>query len=116
MVQKKRLRYIDIARGIAMFIIVFGHAISATSAHAYPIYRVLFFINVPIFFVLSGYMFRVKDSESFWLFLKNKFLRIMLPYFFWALLFLVPYFIFGWDIANQLSQESSFDLDRKSVV
>ncbi len=106
----KRLKYIDIARGIAMFIIVFGHTISATSAHSYAIYRILFFINVPIFFVLSGYMFRVKEGESFWKFVRNKFLRIMLPYFFWALLFLVPYFIFGKDIINQFSQESSFDI------
>lgn len=108
MQKTKRLKYIDIARGISMFIIVFSHALS-TTAHAYPVYRFLFFINVPIFFVLSGFTFRVKADESFWHFLKNKFFRIMLPYFVWGLVFLIPYFAFGGDVANQLSQNSSFD-------
>lgn len=110
MESSKRLKYIDIARGIAMFLIVLGHAISATSGHAYPIFRILYFINVPVFFVLSGYLFQIKEKESFFEFLKHKFLRIMLPYFFWALIFLVPYFIFGYDVANQFSRKSSFDI------
>lgn len=109
MTHGKRLRYIDVARGISMFIIVFSHAMSVAT-HAYPVYRVLFFINVPIFFVLSGYTFRVKEGESFFKFLKNKFLRIMLPYFVWALVFLIPYLFFGGDVAEEFQQTTSFDL------
>ncbi|MBR2659066.1 acyltransferase [Candidatus Saccharibacteria bacterium] len=109
MVQGKRLKYIDVARGIAMGLIVFSHAISATSVHAYPVYRFLFFINVPIFFVLSGFTFRVKSEETFWQFFKNKFLRIMLPYFVWALVFLIPYLVFGGEIIEKVGQSSSFD-------
>ena len=93
-----------------MFLIVLGHAISSSSSHAYPIYRIIYFINVPIFFVLSGYMLRIKERESFFEFLKNKFLRIMLPYFFWALVFLIPYFILGQDVADELSRKSSFNI------
>ena len=103
-VQSKRLKYIDIARGVAMFIIVLSHTIPANTPEAYSIYRVLFFINVPVFFVLSGYLFRIKENESFFKFLKNKFLRIMLPYFAWALVFLIPYLIFGGEILNQPTQ------------
>ena len=109
MAQEKRLKYIDVARGIAMGLIVFSHAISATATEAYPVYRFLFFINVPIFFVLSGFTFRVKKEESFLQFLKTKFLRIMLPYFVWALLFLIPYLIFGGEIIEKVGQNSSFD-------
>ena len=93
-----------------MFIIVLGHAITSSSEHAYSIYRILYFINVPIFFVLSGYTFHIKERESFFDFLKKKFLRIMLPYFFWALVFLVPYFVLGQDVADQLSRKTSFDI------
>ena len=110
MESNKRLKYIDIARGIAMFTIVLGHAITSSSGHAYSIYRILYFINVPIFFVLSGYVFRIKEGESFFKFLKDKFFRIMLPYFFWALIFLIPYFALGNDVADQLSRKSSFDI------
>ena len=110
MVEGKRLNYIDVARGIAMGLSVFSHAISATAVHSYPVYRFLFFVNVPIFFVLSGFTFRIKDSESFWCFLKNKLVRIMLPYFVWALVFLVPYLLFGGEIIEKVGQTSSFDL------
>ncbi len=106
----KRLHYVDIARGIAMFLIVLGHSISLNSTHSFPIYRIIYFINVPIFFVLSGYMFKIKERESFFDFIKKKFLRIMLPYFFWAFLFLVPYYIFGHDVADQLQPKSSFNI------
>ena len=50
---KKRLKYIDIARGFAMLIIVLSHTILPTDGSSYAVYRFLFFINVPIFFVLS---------------------------------------------------------------
>ncbi|MBQ3473894.1 acyltransferase family protein [Candidatus Saccharibacteria bacterium] len=101
----KRLHYVDIARGVAMFIIVLSHTIPATTPESYAIYRFLFFINVPIFFVLSGFLFHVKENESFFQFLKTKSLRIMLPYFVWALVFLIPYLIFGNEIISLLEQK-----------
>ena len=100
MLNKKRLPYIDIARAFAMFSIVLLHAL-ATSTHNYEIYRFLFCFNVPLFFVLSGLTFRVKENETFLQFLKNKLLRIMLPYLVWGLLFLIPYFIFLGDASAE---------------
>lgn len=106
---KKRLPFIDIARAFAMLSIVLLHALS-TSSHNAEVYRFLMCFNVPLFFVLSGLTFRVKENESFWQFLRTKFLRIMLPYFVWSLLFLIPYFIFGRETSTELSQSASFDL------
>lgn len=106
---KKRLKYIDIARGMAMFLIVLTHTL-AVAGHCSQIYKLLFFFNVPLFFILSGMTFRVKEDESFWKFLKDKFIRTMLPYFVWAGLFLIPYFIFGREVSTELSREASFDL------
>ncbi len=108
MPSKKRLSYIDIARAFAMLSIVLLHALSAAS-HGGEIYRFLMCFNVPLFFVLSGLTFRIKDDETFWQFLKNKFIRIMLPYFVWSLLFLIPYFIFGRETSSELSAGASFD-------
>ncbi len=93
---KTRLHFIDIARALAMLSIVLVHSV-AYSTHCYEIYRFIFAFCVPLFFILSGYTFRVKNNESFWQFLKHKFLRIMLPYFVWAIIFLIPYFLFGDD-------------------
>ena len=93
---KTRLHFIDIARALAMLSIVLVHSV-AYSTHCYEIYRFIFAFCVPLFFILSGYTFRVKNNESFWQFLKHKFFRIMLPYFIWAILFLIPYFLFSND-------------------
>lgn len=108
--QTKRLKYIDIARGFAMLIIVLSHAVMPSDGPSYAVYRFLFFINVPIFFVLSGYLFRIKEGETFLEFFKNKFIRIMLPYFVWAMVFLLPFYFFGEEVNSQLSQNASFDM------
>lgn len=93
---KTRLNYVDIARALAILSIVLIHSI-AYSAHCYEIYRFVFMFSVPLFFILSGYTFNIKNTETFWRFLKRKFVRIMIPYFVWAIIFLIPYFIFGTD-------------------
>ncbi len=98
----KRIHYLDIARAIAIFSIVLGHTI-AYSTHCYEIYRFIFAFSVPLFFVLSGMTFRLKE-ETTWQFIKRKFLRIMIPYFVWAILFLVPYYLFGSNFSSELSQ------------
>ena len=117
MSKSKRLPFIDIARAFAMLSIVLLHALS-TASHGGEIYRFLMCFNVPLFFVLSGLTFRVKADESFWHFLTNKFLRIMLPYFIWSLLFLIPYYIFGREASAELSQNASFDIvsQAKSIL
>lgn len=102
----KRLAFVDIARAFAMISIVFMHSI-AYSAHCYEVYRFVLSFCVPLFFVLSGYTFHIKDDETFWQFFKSKFLRIMLPYLVWALLFLIPYFAFG---VNTESPTSDFGI------
>ena len=104
----RRLNYIDIARAFAIIIVVLSYALSAAT-HNFELYKILFSINVPLFFVLSGFTFSVKNEETFWQFLKRKFIRIMIPYFIWALLFLIPYFMFGQNVSTDLSQNPSFD-------
>ena len=84
-----RLKYIDVARAFAIFFIVFGHALSH-SMNIEPIYKFIYSFHVSAFFIISGYVFKIK-SASFKDFLKKKLLRIMVPYLFWAIVFLIPY-------------------------
>ena len=104
----KRINYIDIARGLAIIFIVFSHAIGE-SLHCKVLFKFLFSFHVVLFFVLSGYTFNLKEKNPF-KFIKNKFLRIMIPYFIWALLFLIPYMLFGHNIGEALGINSSFNL------
>ena len=43
--------------------------------------------HMPLFIFISGYFFRMKEGESLWRFAKRKFLRLMIPYYFWNLIY-----------------------------
>lgn len=106
---KKRINYIDIARAFAMIFIVLGHTL-VHSAHCNFVFKLLYSFHVVLFFLLSGYTFKINENGSFILFIKNKFLRIMVPYFIWAVLFLVPYLLLGNKVGSFLGTNSSFGL------
>ena len=91
---KKRINYIDIARAFAIIFIALGHTF-VHSEHCGFIFKLLYSFHVVLFFVISGYTFKIKDNENIVEFIKNKFVRIMIPYFVWALLFLISYMILG---------------------
>lgn len=105
----KRISYIDIARAFAILFIVLGHTL-VHSEHCGLIFKFLYSFHVVMFFILSGYTFKIKDNQSFFYFLKNKFIRIMIPYLIWSLLFLIPYILFGSKVSNDLDVNSTFDL------
>lgn len=105
--KKIRLKYIDIARAFAIIFIVLGHTL-VHSEHCDNIYKFLYSFHVLLFFILSGYLFfPVKDKKRFF---QNKFLRIMVPYFAWAFLFLIPYILLGQTVGESLNTNSSFQL------
>lgn len=106
---KKRISYIDIARAFAIIFIVLGHTL-VHSEHCSMIFKFLYSFHVVMFFIISGYTFRIKEDMRFIDFFKNKFSRIMIPYFIWALLFLIPYLLFGGDVSSNLSINSTFDI------
>lgn len=107
MSKNNRLSYIDIARAFAMIFIVLGHTL-VHSEHCHLIFKFLYSFHVVLFFILSGYTF--KTNSSYLSFVKNKFIRIMIPYFVWAVLFLIPYMMFGGSVGSSIGTTSSFDL------
>ena len=107
--EEKRLKYIDIARAFAIIFIVFGHTI-VHSQHLIEIYKLIYSFNIALFFMLSGFIFKINENESFLFFIKKKFLRIMIPYFIWSLLYLIPYILFGNSIGSNLNSISSFSI------
>ncbi|USS93475.1 acyltransferase family protein [Fructilactobacillus ixorae] len=54
----KRIEWIDVTRGIGMLLIVIGHSLMNYTNSDFS--KAVFAVNVPIFFVLSGYLFKVK--------------------------------------------------------
>lgn len=43
--------------------------------------------HMPLFVFISGYFFHTDDRESLWGFAKRKFIRLMIPYYFWNLVY-----------------------------
>ena len=111
---QKRINYIDIARGFAIIFIVLGHACSY-SEHIDSIHKLVNSFHVALFFILSGYIFKIKENQNFIQFFKNKFFRIMVPYFIWSFLFLIPYMLLEGNVASNLDKSTAFDI-KKSII
>ena len=67
-----RMKYIDVARGIAMLCIILGHL------GINEINRFVFTFHVPIFFVISGYF--INENGDLGDFVKKKIKGLILPY------------------------------------
>lgn len=105
----KRVGFIDIAKCFAIAFIVLGHTL-VHSEHCNYIYKFLCSFHVVLFFVLSGYTFYVSKGDKASKFIYKKFCRIMIPYFIWAILFLVPYMLLGKSVDASIGTNASFDL------
>lgn len=88
---KSRLEFVDIAKGIGIMIVCFGHS----GAEDVVISWIGGFI-VPLFFILSGYMYKDKGipvGKD----LYNKGKKLLKPYFFFSVVLLLIYKRFAWN-------------------
>lgn len=77
---KRRLAYIDIAKGIGIFLVVLGHVRTSLYLH-----DAIFLFHMPLFFLLSGMVF--KKDEEWWTCMKKKVRYLLLPYVFFMMMF-----------------------------
>lgn len=94
---KVRNEKIDIVRGIAILMVVMGHALSAFRGSENTfIYNVIFAVQMPLFMIISGYVaIYSKPVDSFAAFGKRLLRRtvaLMLPWLVWTV---IRYFIFA---------------------
>ena len=81
---KQRLDWLDIAKGIAILLVIVGHTVNNPSI----IRQVIFSFHMPLFFILAGYTFRIKPWGEL---LKTSAMRLLVPYFLVALSWWIPY-------------------------
>lgn len=73
---RQRVRYVDIAKGIGIILVVMGHNdFSLISPFAH---KLIYSFHMPMFFFMSGMFF--KPDVPFWTFLRNRFNRILKPF------------------------------------
>lgn len=86
-----RINAIDVAKGIGILCIVLGHIVP----NSY-VARWLYAFHVPLFFLLSGFTYSLKeDKKAFYL---NKAKRLLLPYLIFAVISIAIYiyiYIYG---------------------
>lgn len=70
---KKRIEYLDVAKGIAMVCVIVSHLGDIPNLLS----RVCFSFHMPLFFLLSGYFFRKEDGN---LLIKRKARQLLKPY------------------------------------
>ena len=79
-----RINAIDVAKGIGILCIVLGHIVP----NSYVV-RWLYAFHVPLFFLLSGFTYSLKeDKKAFYL---NKVKRLLLPYLIFAVISIAIY-------------------------
>ena len=71
--EAKRLDYVDIAKGLAMLAIVWGHIMLVGWSHNF-----VYGFHIFIFFFLSGMMFRKEKYDSIVSLLKKRFKTLFL--------------------------------------
>lgn len=57
---KKRIDYIDVARGIAIVLMIVGHVLEQGRNRTF-----IFSFHMPLFIIISGMFFKQKDIKSF---------------------------------------------------
>lgn len=74
MPQKKRLIWLDVAKGLAIVLVVLGHCLD----HDVPLRTFVYSFHMPLFFVLAGFTMRAKPRLQV---LKTSARRLLVPYF-----------------------------------
>lgn len=90
-----RRRYLDIARGIGIMLVIISHA------HGLSSYLINYYI--PIFFVISGFTYR--GGRSYAKNIKIKAKRLLIPYFAYSFVLLAVYAVLG-----RSAEETKFSL------
>ena len=106
---KHRIIWIDVLRGISMLLIVYGHIIIHCDKLG-ELTKYIVSFHVPIFFLISGFVFSVKENMNYKTYIWKKFKRVMIPYFVFGFLFLIPFFLFGNGIGAMLNRESEINI------
>lgn len=101
---QKRIAWIDIAKGITIFLVVFGHTLRGGIGQ-----RIVYSFHVSTFFLLAGMTCNTDNLKSR---IKNDFQRILIPYYSFGVLSVLIFAFLGTFAASQLQLDVNVSLDR----
>lgn len=91
---KKRLEYLDVTKGIGVFLVLLGHLqgdkIFSYSPYILPMCEWIFSFHMALFFIVSGMLINYKGevTKDFKTTLIKRFKGIMIPYFWFSLFYM----------------------------
>ena len=94
----QRISWVDNAKALGIIAVFYGH-IAEGIFFTSPIpaaglqYKLIYSFHMPLFFLLSGYLMKETQRRKFSLFMKNKFMTRIVPFFFFNILIMPCYFI-----------------------
>ena len=88
---KSRIEYIDFIKGLAIFLVIWGHCIQNFGIRDEtffnnPIHILICSFHMPIFMVVSGFFFYKSLRFNFKQLFSNKFRQLILPIFSWTVI------------------------------
>lgn len=75
MCKPQRFEYIDITKGIGILLVVWGHILVAGVSH-----KVIYAFHMPLFFLISGMLFKRSKYQNLRDFLKKRARRLLVPF------------------------------------
>ena len=99
--KKNRIKYIDVARGLGIFLVIIGHMDTNEF-----IRNSIYSFHMPFFFFLSGYL--NKNTNNFKALFLKKIRTLIIPYFFFGLLSIAIMLILK-ILTNNVIEEKHFE-------
>lgn len=96
MEQKKRITYLDMAKGVGIVLMVAGHLIGSLQTIDYkpyfsPVYQFIASFHMPLFFIISGILLRItkEEEKEMGRILCRKARTLLLPYASFSVIYIV---------------------------
>ena len=92
MEERKRLVYVDVAKGLGIILVVFGHtlipSLCTQSGLINGIHTFIYYFHMPLFFTISGIVFEhnINRYSNTRLFIRKKLLLLIVPYLVYSLI------------------------------
>lgn len=105
--RKEYLMEIVFLQTIGPLLVIFGHSINGLPYHIVfnSIKSFIYVFHMPLFFFIAGLTFYYtnKDKKIKYVeFIKKKLIRLLIPYLFWNLLFIVPKYLLSFYLSDKV--------------
>lgn len=119
----EREDWIDYAKGLGIFLVVYGHVIQGlTKANlitTHSVYQdsvlMIYTFHMALFFLVSGFVTKPVSKDMLREFVRNKFQRLMYPYFIWSTAMVGAKTLFSNFINQPLKLENILQIGWKPV-